>query len=113
MSDLKECWGLNSWNKFRALLQDREPKHSIDVNYTPSWLQASFVTVVALKLSVFLLAVLGLFWCTGFSMRWPLFLWSTGSEPVDSGAVAHRLSSCDAHTGLVALQYVGSSWIRD
>ena len=68
MSDLKECWGLNSWNKFRALLQDSGPKHSIDVNYTPSWLQASFVTVVALKLSVFLLAVLGLYCCLGFSL---------------------------------------------
>ena len=48
-------------------------------------------------------------WCAGFSLRWLLFLWSTGSRR--SG-----FSSCSSkaqwlrHIGLVALGRVESSW---
>ena len=117
VSDLKECWGLNSWNKLRALLQESGPKHSINLNNTPSWLQASFVTIVAFKFSFFILAVLSL-WCAGFSLPWPLGVWSAGSRvhglrSYSSWARERTLSSCGAHTGLVALQHVGSSCIRD
>ena len=40
----------------------------------------------------------------GFWLRWLLLFWSTGSR-------AHRLQGLQ-HTGLVALQHVGSSWTR-
>ena len=45
--------GTEFLEKFRALLQDSGPKHSIDLNCTPSWLQASFVTTVVLNFSLF------------------------------------------------------------
>ena len=40
-------------------------------------------------------------WCTGFSLRWLLLLWSTGSRPVGFSscgmwALERRLSSCGA-----------------
>ena len=99
VSDLKERWGPNSWNKLRALLQESGPKHSIDLNNTPSWLQASFVTVVAFKFSFFILAVLSL-WCAGFSLRWPLIVWSTGSRARGLRSAARGLES--AHSAVVA-----------
>ena len=45
-----------------------------------------------------------LLWCSSFSLRWFLSLWSTGSRREDSVV---------CHTALVALQHVGSSWTRD
>ena len=43
--------------------------------------------------------------CRGFSLQWLLWLQSRGSR-------VHRLQQL-WHTGLVALQHVGSSWTRD
>ena len=53
--------------------------------------------------------------CTGFSLRWLLLLWSTGSRHTGFSScgtrtLEHRLSSCV--TGLVAPQHVGSSRTR-
>ena len=44
-----------------------------------------------------LVAVIGGYsslWCAGFSLRWLLLLWSTGSGTWASVATAHKLSSC-------------------
>ena len=64
-----------------------------------------------------------LLWCTGFSLRWLLLLWSTGSRHMGFSscgfqALEHRLSSCGTwaqqlwHVGLVAPRHVGSSRTR-
>ena len=64
--------------------------------------------------------------CTGFSLQWPLLLWSTGSRHAgfsscgSCGTWAQQLrlvgSRAQAQqlwcTGLVALWHVGSSWTR-
>ena len=47
--------------------------------------------------------------CAGFSLRWLLLLWSTGSRRAGSRGQAQQLW----HTGLVAPQHVGSSRTRD
>ena len=46
--------------------------------------------------------------CAGFSLRWLLLLWTTGSRRVGSRAQAQQ----SWHTGLVALRHVGSSRTR-
>ena len=62
--------------------------------------------------------------CAGFSLRWLLSLWSTGSRRTgfsSCGTQAQQswLTGSRAqaqqlwHTGLVALRHVGSSWTRD
>ena len=55
-------------------------------------------------------------WCAGFSLRWLLLLWSTGSRRMGfsscgSRALEHRLSSCGARASF--LRGVGFSWTRD
>ena len=86
------------------------------------WLRWVFVVVCGLSL----VAVSGAYpslRCVGFSLRWLLLLWSTGSRHVgfsSCGMRAQQLwligSRAQAqqlwHTGLVAVRHVGSSRTR-
>ena len=63
------------------------------------WLHWVFVAARGLSLVVASGGYSSL-WCVGFSLRWLLLLWSTGSRHV-------RFSGCS--TGLVAPRHVGSS----
>ena len=49
--------------------------------------------------------------CAGFSLRWLLLLWSTGSRSTGFSSCGMRAQQL-WHTGLVALQHVGPSWTR-
>ena len=50
-------------------------------------------------------------WCVGFSLRWLLLLWSMGSRCTGFSCCCGQAQQL-WHTGLVALQHVGSSWTR-
>ena len=50
-------------------------------------------------------------WCVGFSLRWLLLLWSTGSRHMGFSSCVMQAQQL-WHTGLVAPQHVGSSQTR-
>ena len=55
-------------------------------------------------------------WCTGFSLRWLLLLWSAGSRVCGLSSCGPRARAQVQQlwcTGLVALRHAGSSRIRD
>ena len=87
------------------------PSHLFLLLYFYFWLHWVFVAVCGLSLVA---ASGGYFslWCVGFSLRWLLLLWRSGSRRAG-------FSSCGAQaqwlwcTGLVAPRHVGSSWTRD
>ena len=103
--------GTEFLEKFRALLQDSGPKHSIDLNCTPGWLQASFIPVVVLNFSLFWLcgAFVGA-WvsrCRGLSSwgaralgPWTLELRLTGSRAQAQQLWCPRRLSCSVARGI-------------
>ena len=112
--------GTEFLEKFRALLQDSGPKHSIDLNCTPGWLQASFVPVVVLNFSLFWLcgAFVGA-WvsrCRGLSSRGARALgpWTRELRLTGSRAQAQQLwcphgRSCSAACGIFLNQELNPS----
>ena len=74
------------------------------------WLRWVFVAARRLSLVV-ASGGYSLLWCTGFSLRYLLLLWSTGSRRVgfsSCGTWAQQLWLA----GLVAPKHMGSSWTR-
>ena len=82
------------------------------------WLRWGFVAACGLSLVAAGRGYSSL-WCAGFSLRWLLLFWSTGSSRAGfsscgtwaSVVVARRLSSCSARA-LVSPRHVGSSQTR-
>ena len=69
------------------------------------WLRWVFVAAHGLSLAV-VSGDCSSLWCMGFSLRWLLLLWSTGSRcagfsSCGSRALEHRLSSCGARAWLL------------
>ena len=108
--------------KTTAAFQDTFLSSVLFFYFLNFWLHWVFVTVFRLPLVAASRGYSSL-WCAGFSLRWLLLLWSTGSRCMG-------FSSCDTwaqqlwlmgsraqaqqlwHMGLVALRHVGSSWTR-
>ena len=75
------------------------------------WLRWVFVAARGLSLVATIGAYSSL-WCMGFSLRWLLLLWSTGSRCVGFSSCSMRAQQLWL-AGLVAPQHVGSSRTRD